>query len=124
MKAVGLIFIIVLLSCCSEKTISVTSIDQVPGTWQWESSCGGNDYACEYASKHKYSIIEFTSDGKYKETHNDTIYLQTTYSIIKYDDTFGTLILGNNQISRPITVMQNHLMITRDEMMDSYSKIK
>jgi hypothetical protein len=108
-----------------EKQIEVTSIDQVPGTWRWESTCGGDvDYTCVNASKSNYATIEFRSNGVYLEKHMDTLFLQTKYSIIKSDDMFGTLILENPAVSRPLTILNNGLIIQRDNYEDNYTKIK
>lgn len=110
---------------CGEKFIEVTSIDQVPGTWRWESTCGGDfDYTCVTASKLDYATIEFRSGGVYVEKHMDTVYLQTNYSILKSDDMFGTLILENPPESRPMTILNNELIIQRGLYEDSYTKIK
>ena len=123
MKTIVLIIIVIFIFGCSEK-IEVTSIDQIPGKWKWESTCGGFMSECIYSSKSNYATIEFTSDARYIEMHNDTIYQQSDYSIIKVDDTFGTLLLEKTTISRPITILNNRLLITRGELLDSYLKIK
>jgi hypothetical protein len=116
--------LIIILCSCSEKLTDVYSIDQIPGKWVWESSCGGINYTCEYSSKSLNASIEFTSDGKYIEIHNDVIFLQSDYTLEKYDDMYGTLILQNPFSSRPVTIMNNRLMITRGELMDTYYKVK
>jgi hypothetical protein len=123
MKILSFAIITIIVSGCSDK-INVTSIDQIPGKWQWESTCGGIVYECTYSSKSTFAKIEFTSNGRYIEKHNDTIYLQTNYSISKYDDMMGTLILENPSDSRPITILDNRLLISRGELMDRYIKIK
>jgi hypothetical protein len=102
----------------------VTSIDQIPGKWNWESTCGGVIDTCSYSSKSNNASIEFTSDGKYIEKHNDIVYMQSDYSIIKYDDTLGTLLLDNSNISRPVAVINNRLLISRGDSLDTYIKIK
>ena len=110
---------------CGEKFIEVTSIDQIPGTWRWESTCGGDvDYTCVNASKSNYATIEFRSDGVYVEKHMDTLFLQTNYSILKSDDMFGTLVLENPAVSRPLTILNNELIIQRGDYEDIYTKIK
>src|SRR5659263_435176 len=101
MKTISFIIIVISIFGCTEK-IEVTSIDQIPGKWKLESTCGGVIYNCSYTSKDNYATIEFTSDAKYIEKHNDIIYQQSDYTIIKIDDTFGTLLLENSSISRPI----------------------
>ena len=117
------VLFILLLGC--EKEIEVTSIDQIPGTWRWESTCGGDvDYTCVNASKENYATIEFRSNGVYVEKHMDTIYLQTNYSILKSDDMFGTLVLENPPASRPLTIINNGLIIQRGSYEDNYTKIK
>jgi len=123
MRTICIIIIVILISSCSKK-IEVTSIDQIPGKWNWESTCGGFIDTCIYASKSHYASLEFTSDGNYIEKHNDTIYFQSNYLIIKYDDTFGTLLLNNSSISLPVTVLNNRLLISRGDLHDSYIKIK
>ena len=123
MNKISLIIIVISIIGCSEK-MQVTSVDQIPGKWKWESTCGGIIYGCGYPSRSKNATVEFTSDAKYIELHNDTVYFQTDYTIVKFDDTFGTLLLENSAITRPITILNNILYITRGELLDSYIKIK
>jgi hypothetical protein len=122
--SIGLILVMFLTYGCTKKPISVTSIDQLPGKWKWESTCGGVVYGCTFSSKSQYATLEFTSDFKYVETHNDTIYLKSNYTVTKYDETFGSLVLENPPLSLSIAVVDNKLLITRGEMIDSYFKIK
>jgi hypothetical protein len=86
-KTISLIIIVIFIFGCTEKT-EVISIDQIPGKWKWESTCGGIIYNCVYNSKTNYATIEFTSDARYIEMHNDAVYLQSDYTIIIVDDTF------------------------------------
>jgi hypothetical protein len=125
MRTTLFVLLIFLLYGCSKKSIvEVTSIDQIPGKWKWESTCGGVIYNCTFPTKTTSASIEFTSDGKYIEMHNNTIFLQTNYNIVKYDLTYGTLELQNSTISRPITIISNRLLITRGELADSYFKMR
>jgi hypothetical protein len=125
MRIIALALIsIVIFSCKKTDFADVKSIDQIPGKWKWESTCGGIDYKCTFSGKSARATIEFTVDGKYIEMHNDTIYLETNYIILKYDDTFGTLELKNSTISLPVTIVDNYLIITRGELADSYHKMK
>jgi len=122
-----LLVLIPLLTGCGEKIIEVSSVDDIPGTWRWLSTCGGdgdNDYSCINASDANYALIEFRSDGKYIEKHMDTVYLQTNYSIFKIDDLFGTLILEDPPVNLPVTVINNKLIIQRGAFEDTYEKIK
>jgi hypothetical protein len=120
--AIILLFIAFLSGC--NKEITVTSIGQIPGTWRWESTCGGADDTCIYRSDEHYATIEFRSDGKYVEYRNDTLYLQTNYILENSDDIFGSLILENPSVSYPIVIMDNKLYVTRGSYMDGYRKIK
>jgi hypothetical protein len=113
----------ILITGC-KKEIEVTSIDQITGTWRWESTCGGVEYECITGSKTNYATIEFTRNGKYIEKHNGTLFLQTNYTITNTDNTYGTIILESPAESRPITIMNNALLITRGDYLDSYTKIK
>jgi hypothetical protein len=124
MKHITIFLFAVIIFSCKEKIPQVTSIDQIPGKWRWESTCGGILYGCNYPSKTNFATIEFTAGGNYIEMHNDTVYLQTPYSIVKYDDVFGSLVFENLYISRAITVLNNRLMIDRGELQDTYSRIK
>jgi hypothetical protein len=124
MKKICILVMIFICACNKDDILEVTSIDQVPGKWEWESTCGGITYNCTYSSKSNHASIEFATGNKYTELHNDTIYLQTNYTISKVDDTFGTLILDKPNTTLPITILNNRLLITRGELMDSYLKIK
>lgn len=112
------------MASCSEKPLDVGSVKQIPGLWKWESSCGGLDYECTYQSKSQWATIEFTDEGKYIENHNDTLYLETTYTLQVYDDMYGTIVLESPYASRPVTVLNNRLLITRGEILDTYYKIR
>jgi hypothetical protein len=114
--------LILFLQTRCKKDLVVISIDQIPGTWRWEYSCGID--TCINGSKSNYATIEFRSDGKYIEKHNDTIYLQTNYTLINTDYTFGSLVLESPSVSLPITILDNLLLITRGEYLDTYKKIK
>jgi hypothetical protein len=111
-----------IFSC--KKEIIVTSIGQIPGTWRWESTCGGTNDTCYYRTENQYATVEFRSDGTYIEKRNDTLYLQTNYTIADYDETFGTLTLENPSVSYPLTIINNMLMVTRGSYWDGYRKIK
>jgi len=128
MRSKSLILILFLfLIGCREKIIEVSSVDDIPGTWRWLSTCegeGDNDYSCINASDANYAVIEFRSNGDYIEKHMDTVYLQTNYSILKIDDLFGTLILEDPPVNRPVTVINNKLIIQRGASEDTYEKIK
>lgn len=43
---------------------------------------------------------------------------------MKSDDMFGTLVLENPAVSRPLTILNNGLIIQRGEYTDNYTKIK
>lgn len=122
-----ILVILLFTASCGEKIIDVSSVDDIPGTWRWLSTCGGegdNDYSCINASELQYATIEFRSNGAYIEKHMDTVFLQTTYTISKIDDLFGTLILENPPVNRPVTVINNKLIIQRGTFEDSYEKIR
>ncbi|MCU0408714.1 MAG: hypothetical protein MUD02_07185 [Bacteroidales bacterium] len=119
-----LAFILTFVTSCSDKPLDVGSVKQIPGLWKWESTCGGLNYECTYESKSIWATIEFTADGKYIEARNDTIFLETTYMLQVYDDMYGTLVLSDPYSSRPVTVLNNRLLITRGENLDTYYKIR
>jgi len=126
-----MLFSVVLLSGCTDKNkdfIPVRSLDQIAGIWKWESTCGGLILNCSYPSELNHSALVFTSNGEYVEYFNDTISIQTVYSIEKTDDTHGTLILGgsyhNLYYSLPISIDNNYIGINWGEMQKSYIRIK
>ena len=121
-KILQALFILFLFGC--EKDTEVTSVDQIPGLWRWESTCGGEEYVCVIASKTNYATIEFRDDGVYTEKRMDTLYIQTHYEIQKIDDTMGTLVLENPSENRPVTILNNALIVQRGSFTDSYTKIK
>ena len=127
MRRIILLFILLsvqFIDFSCKKDINVTSIGQIPGTWRWESTCGGVNDTCYYRTETQYATIEFRSDGKYVEKRNDTLFLQTNYTIFNYDGTFGSLTLENPSVSYPISIMNNMLMVTRGSYWDGYRKIK
>jgi hypothetical protein len=118
----AILFVILIISC--KREIEVTSIDQIPGLWRWEYTCGGDEFECIYGSKSNYATIDFKTDGSFIEKHNDTLYLKTNYTIIDHDGTYGTLILENPEVHLPIAIVDKSLIITRVSFTDTYTKIK
>lgn len=125
MKIIRVIILVIVIAGC-KKEIEVTSVRDIPGLWKWEYTCGepGDDYECITGSKTNYATINFGNEGLYIEKHNDTVFLETNYSLVNYDDIFGTLILEDPPEHRPVTVMDNRLLITRGIFLDSYIKIR
>lgn len=126
MKSLVLLLLICIVSCSKKDNdlANITSIDQLNGTWEWESTCGGITGECANTSNAHYAAIEFTTDGKYIERHNDTIYLQTDYNLIKTNNTSGKLILDNNRYQSSVSVVNNQLEIVRGDLIDTYSKTR
>jgi len=125
MRYKSFLFIFLLFLISYDDIIVVSSIDDIPGTWRWESTCGGSeDYTCVNASKSNYATIEFGSNGVYIEKHMDTVFMQTNYNILKSDDMFGTLILEDPAETRPVTILNGELIIQRAGFEDNYTKIK
>ena len=132
MKALRLIIILTLLVSCTKKSddpIIVTSLDQIAGIWKWESTCGGLINTCGYSSRSHYGQIEFATDNQFIESYNDTVYFAAQYEIKKSDDHYGTLVLrkmGSDVVlsDRPISILDNKLMITGGELLFTYKKTK
>jgi hypothetical protein len=128
------LLIMILICSCKDKTkdqIQVTSIDQLPGLWNWEYGGGGFAGSTVYSSKSNYATIEFTSAGKYIEKHNDTILFTADYSITKIDNVSASMTLSNfsgnpypYQVNSTLTIMNNNLTIVYYELNSTYSKIK
>ncbi|MBN2632126.1 MAG: hypothetical protein JXR66_01120 [Bacteroidales bacterium] len=118
----GMIF----LSACGEKIIDVYSLEELPGTWRWESTCGMFDtsYTCINASKTNYATIEFGKNGLYTEKRMDTIFHQTEYQLVIIDDMMGSLVLADPPENRPLTLINSRLIIQRNGFEDNFVKIK
>ena len=125
MKTYVILFFVVCMISCSQKDndlIKVSNIDQLKGIWKWESTCGGVSGECANSSNSHYAVIEFLANGRFVEKHNDTIYQQTNYTVIKIDDVSGYLILDNSDYQRPISIINNHLLVIRGSLIDTYIK--
>ena len=125
-KCLVCVLILSLISCSkkSDDTIKITSLDQLNGVWKWESTCGGITDNCTNSSKTTYATITFNSNGTFVEKHNDTIYQQSNYTLVKNNDISGTLSLGNTDYKYPVYIVNNQLKITRGELADLYTKTK
>jgi hypothetical protein len=55
-------FILTVAISCDD-TGKVTNIDQIQGSWNWESTCGGLINSCGYPLNTVYARIEFTNKG-------------------------------------------------------------
>ena len=126
-----LIFLFVITSCSKDKDefIHVSSLDQIQGLWEWESTCGGIIATCGYPSDSNYQSIEFLDDYQFIEKHNDTIYFSSTYAISKNNATEGSLIIiktgtSDTLSNRPIRLIDNRLMISAGELSITYKKIE
>jgi hypothetical protein len=132
MKLVKLFIILLLITSCTERgndTLKVTSLDQIYGIWEWESTCGGIIDNCAYPSKTNYQEIEFKEFSQFLERNNDTLSLSATYSIERSDNVSGTLVLiktvSNDTLSQnAIGILNNRLVIFAGELTISYKKIK
>jgi hypothetical protein len=107
----------------NEDKMDVTSIDQVAGEWQWVSTCGGIINSCSYASETNYAVIDLGSNGKFVELHNGTVYKEADYVIVKVNETSGTLRFNNIKYESSVRIVNNHLEISRGELVDTYQKI-
>jgi len=124
-----LIFLIVITSCKKDDFIQVSSLDQIQGLWEWESTCGGIIPTCAYPSDSIYQSIEFTDDYQFIEKHNGSIYFSASYAISKNSLTNGSLILiqtgtSDTLSNRPISLIDNRLMISAGEIGITYKKIE
>lgn len=104
--------------------VNVTSIDQLAGEWQWESTCGGIIENCAYSSGTNYAVIDFGSNGKYIELRNGTVYMEANYVVIKTTDTSGILKFNNKSYENSVSIVNGQLEITRGELTDTYLKIQ
>jgi len=127
MKSVIFILLIVSLLACSKQdndNVNVTVMDQLNGSWEWVSTCGGLIQTCAYSSSEHYAVISFGSNGKYVEYWNDTIYLEANYSITQINDSSAMLRINSNKYESPVTVVNNQLEIGLGELVVTYKKIK
>jgi hypothetical protein len=129
MKTISIvIFLFCIISCSKVNDSKVLNLDQLNGTWTWESTCGGLINDCGYSSSAHYANIQFIDNGRIVEMHNDTIFLTANFSILKNDDSSGVLILNNiisnsvvsEHLERSISISNNELQIVRGELIDTY----
>ncbi len=136
MKNAILLFTITLLfiSCSKEKEeeLKITSIDQVNGIFQWESTCGGYSGGCGYASTEHYGEFIFSTTGQFTEKFNDSIYLTAEYSIVKVDEKNGSLMLYNiisnidtaKIVQYSMTILNNKLCLMRGDIFYTFHKTR
>ncbi len=132
MKLLKLIIFLLLLTSCNKKEfdyINVSSLNQITGNWQWESSCGGIIATCTYPSKTNYQEIDFIADSQFIEKYNGIISFSATYSIQKINDTTGILTTyksgsADTSYQNNIWIIDNRLIINHGEFNSSYRKIK
>ena len=132
----ALILFVLLLSCSNEyeSNIKVTSIDQLVGTWKWESTCGGIVNNCSYPSKLNYAEFDFFKDGQFIHKVNGTVELKANYMLKKTNSTSGAIILKIDTViytqytsshsEIPINIADNELLIYQGELVESYVKIE
>lgn len=133
MKTLQFLIILILLISCAKKNddpIIVTSLDQITGTWEWESTCGGFAGTCSYPTSTHYADIQFTTNAQFIEMRNDTIYLAAHYVITKSSDSSGTLVLYKMESDAilsqiPISILDNKLVMpTNEAFFSTYKKAK
>lgn len=123
-----------LISCSKQDDIPVTNIDQLVGTWKWESTCGGFVNSCGYSSMIHFQEVAFYANGQYVHKKNGSIDFTAGYTLEKITDNTGTLVLNidtaiyteyySTRLERTIHVENNKLFIYRGELSDSYAKIR
>jgi hypothetical protein len=127
MKALLIPFFVICMISCTKKDdnpIKVTNLDQLTGIWKWDYTCGGFAGGCRYPSDLFFMEIEFTQNGEFIEKHNNKIYQQTNFTIIKKDDILGKLVLANSNYQSTIYIANYHLKIMDGDLVSTYTKIK
>jgi hypothetical protein len=90
MKAVALaLWIVVCMSACTE--YSERAHDGLYGTWLWKQSSGGltghqvmTPQTVGYAK-----VIEFSSEGVFREYHDDSLVVSASYVVARRETIFG-----------------------------------
>lgn len=77
-----LILVLLIISCKKEPQNKLSLTQQIVGTWNWESTCGGFAEECGYPSLKNNQTIEYTTDGHYIERRNDTLYVRCSFQVI------------------------------------------
>jgi len=119
-----LIFSFLLFASCSDKVLLETN--EIMGTWNWTGSSGGIagvTYTPESTGEN--IVLEFTQDSVYREYLNDSLIIETEFSIITsesiYDhDSTKMIVFSPGMIRRSIVFDSPNDLILRDEAFDGF----
>ena len=126
MKSLILFTLVIALFACAKSkddNPNISGIDQLTGEWQWVSTCGGIVENCTYSSDTNYAVIDFGSNGKFVELHNGTVYMEADYIVVKTSETSARLRYSSQKYESALSIVNNHLAISRGELVDTYKKI-
>ena len=123
-KLVLFFFGLVLFVSCSDHVLET---NEIMGTWNWVSSSGGIagvTYTPESTGDN--IVLEFTPDSIYREYLNDSLIVETGFSIVVAKSIYehdSTKMISFNQgmISRSIVFDSPNDLVLRDEVYDGFS---
>ena len=126
MKKLVIPFILsfLLLVSCSDKVLLESN--EIIGTWNWASSSGGIagvTYTPESTGEN--IVLEFTPDSIYREYKNDTLVVETEFSIIISEsiyvqDSTKIITFDPGIIPRSIVFDSPNDLTLRDEVYDGF----
>src|SRR5512133_778481 len=124
MKKLFWILIIMLFPCCEKETESNPDLglNNIQGTWNWTSTCGGLSGGCYYPTINHYSKMYFdTVSAIYIDTnfYDDTFnVILAEYSLTKSDKNNGS-ILVKEHFEYTISILDNTLTIHHGNLHDT-----
>jgi hypothetical protein len=126
LKGFGLLFLITIITSCSDQNTNTGVEKNLIGTWSWVSSSGGIAGTTNSpASTGKNIDLKFTSDNKYFYYTNGVISSQGTYKL----STEKSIVDGTNKSSivfsadgeRVIDKIDNTNLYLSDNYYDGFS---
>ena len=120
-----LIPILGLINYHCEKEKSKDSSADIFGKWIWIKSCGGFAGGCQTPkSTGRKIVIEFTKDSVYREYKNDTLLIETTFTVkygkTIYSQNLAQLIERKNMMLESFSFVTGDTLTLNDECFDCY----
>jgi hypothetical protein len=126
LKGFGLLFLITIITSCSDQNTNTGVEKNLIGTWSWVSSSGGIAGTTNSpASTGKNIDLKFTSDNKYFYYTNGVISSQGTYKLSTeksiVDGTNKSSIVFSDDGERVIDKIDNTNLYLSDNYYDGFS---
>jgi hypothetical protein len=114
----------VIFSCSKKEEIKFDDVNQLIGKWLLVSECGGFSGMCSYPTASERLTVEFTNNGKYIESRNDTLIQESDFNITETASTPSAIyyLTLDTSYTYGIQLINNNLSIFKGDIILTYKR--